>query len=394
MFGSLALVWLSASSGAVEVSNSVAVHFFRSPQSKFSSGQKSLVELQKYSISETSPQMIQIEKDKRKTWLREDQLILLPKLLTQFPKGNFTLNWMPQDLKSSPAATASTLLSLPELTVLELVSLHGDWAKVKFSPPFGVDGFIPLAQLLLPIDFAAFVLLPTAQAGPQWFPVSHREVSTVVLKSGSRIPLSSVESLNYRDRLGFVASDFPESGLFRRQLVEVLSKQDSLWRSSQLPGHGLVYWKTPKPESQTASHLNWTTDQLLKKEIFSVSFHPQNPNIGLLSADGVFFTTNGTTWTKITQFKDQNLPVLVGPDRTFFVGHVWSKDLGQTFQAFLKFDVLAKMIQAHSQRPPPQIKLDSLTLVPPHNLKVALDTGTRKIQISGNPETHAWILRE
>lgn len=362
-----------------------AINFFRTPTSKFASGQRSRETLLKSQILNPDSNKFLVQKDGRRLWLDKEFLHTDQDLV--MPKQKMAINWVPVELKDQPHLNSRTLLNLPENTKLSLISFHQDWAKVSFGAPQGIEGYVFAGSVLTRADFAAFVF----DESQNWIPVSHREGSSVRLKDGRLMPIGKIRSYAPKADIAFINQDLPLQGLQRRNLVQILRKESSDWNVSLVPGHGPVFWQdnSHKP-AETSS---WSTEALLKKEIYSVSFHPQDPRIGVLSAEGVFLTTDGSSWKKLSLFRNQNLPVLMGPDRTVFVGHQWSRDLGENFQPFLKFDLLAKMIQAHMNRPSPVLKLDSLSFVPPANLRFDVDTGTRKIQISGNPATHAWVVR-
>lgn len=96
----------------------------------------------------------------------------------------------------------------------------------------------------------------------------------------------------------------------------------------------------------------WSFADLLKRKLYDLASFPQNPSIIIASSSGIFLTSNGKSWHKLTSFGDNNFPVLFSTKGTLFVGGYRSDDFGKSFKPLYKWDTLASLIiQATKQSP-------------------------------------------
>ncbi len=361
---------------ALPLTADVGVYFYRDTASRFASGQKSLAELERTRLRTQNSTSFLVEKDGRESWIEKTSLVFPDDLGTHPHQARLLV---PSALKLQASYDSRTLLSLPELSDVWVVEYFEEFARVRFGDPLGVEGFLPLQHLVLKADFAAFV----ARQDGRWLPVKHRERNRLILQDGQALALQDIRHLVQKTQVARVIKG--TSRLSSGNFVKVLRDNGEPWLVSQLPGHGEVYWRRPRVTSTD----RWTTSELLKMEIYSVSFHPRNPKLGLVSADGVFLTQDGENWSKLSAFKNLNVPVLVTEAGKLFVGHQWSENLGQSFKPYLKFDQVAQSVR----EPLSSLKIESLVAVSAQNVQLQIHTGTRRLSLLGNPSTHSFILR-
>jgi hypothetical protein len=408
-------------SSHTSASTGVAVKFYQSPRSLFASGEVNLRDLEKQWQQDFSESSFLVERDHRQFWVTAESVardlnlsewvihnrtqIKYKVIRTQGSsvlveaQPNQVSVWMPmselspvlQDLGAAltitttqlrEAATwkSNSILSLPANSRLQILQYQDTWALVSFQSMGQIKGWVDLNNLLLKSDFAAFALTDAKT----WLPVQYREGSDLITQDQKKISLSKVRALKTKPNLAVSLVTDDSQKLLLRQSLTLLRTEDQLWSLSKISGHGSVYWKKAQArdteESLRAGDLS--IDDLLKREVVSVSFHPKNPNIGVVSAQGIYLTVDGKSWRPISEFKKQNHPVLIDASSTVYVGTQRSFNLGKTFSAYLKMDQLTHLIETRQKTSAVQLKIRDLSSPHPGILKVELETNAGKISLA------------
>jgi hypothetical protein len=353
-----------------------AIPFYRNPQSQFPSGELPLKALESTFIRNDKQASYLVERDQRVFWLDADKLLKD----TDFPDDTTGYNIISTSLRAKPGWKEDSKIFLPPLSSLKIIGFFENWAHVEFDK---VDGFVDANNLLLKADFAGFALSDKNI----WRQVLYREGEFVQLDHQETISISKVQKWSTRSDLGIVAGTVPNMQLPLRSHVKIKKVENQNWKMSLLPQHGEVYWlsQTSPSSTEIADDDSLTTEQLMKREINSVAFHPKNSKIGLVSSGGIYFTKDGTTWKKIDQFKNQDFPVTITEPGDFFVGNFRSFDQGKTFFPFLRWDRLTSLIQAEKNKVPPSLKITKLESVDQNQIKIQIDTGIHQMSLIGNP---------
>lgn len=279
-------------------------------------------------------------------------------------------------LKAKDSESASILTTIPQGMRLTVEKYDNEFAHVKYQQ---YEGFINLSELITKFDFATFVF-----ADNSWHQVSTRQFDKIVSVNRKTISLNSIKGLITPDVRGIIASSTQKIPLWSQ--VEAIRDKISVWHQSRLKDHGLVWWK-----AQTSSEqVYFTIDDLLKKEISSVSFHPQNPLKGLLSSDGVYITEDGFYWRKLPQFEKFNGPVHYFNDLLLFVGTLRSTDGGLTFESYIQIDKLAAAIELQYGFFPKKMQVKKIETRAPMKLKIEIETGVRKIKMESPLFAQDW----
>ncbi len=288
-------------------------------------------------------------------------------------------------IRSEPNWKSDSVIQVPAKTSLAIKRFEDTWALVQFESIGQMTGWIDLSNVITKYDFASFVLVDK-----KWLPVNYREGNRMISieKSGSKkeIPLDKISALMTKPDLAISLVADDSQNLLLRQNLQILKTQAEAWNLSQLSGHGEVYWKN----STSSNRLNLspnddstlTTEQILKREVTSTSFHPKNPNMGLAASQGIYLTTDGKIWNKLHQFKNQSFAVLIDDHGVFYVGNQRSFDGGKTFQPFLKWESLAHMIEQKQKKPAAKIHIASLSLPRAGILQMDIETDLGKLRVA------------
>lgn len=286
-------------------------------------------------------------------------------------------------LRAEPEWKTQIVRSVDPLARLRLIDFRGDWVLVSPLTDPEVRGWVDVNSVLLKADFASFIL----PIEGKWTPVKYRQGSVLVTSAGERVPIEHVQSMMTRPELGILTQDLQPHGLYQRSFVTIKSWESFKWGVSNLPGHGEVYWKDegqapgfkPLVNEQVVSF-----EEILKKPIFSVAFHPNNPRQGIIAAEGVFMTTDGLNWTKIDYFGNDNLPVAISTEHEIFVGQYRSVDQGKSFQPFLKWEQIAAMIEGRGQKASRILRLVKINPLNAKKVEIEIDTGVRTAKLIGS----------
>lgn len=413
---------------------SPAISFYRAPQSLFPSGQTSTETLNKkligneflfrYLVSSnvstgtaaTLPgatgsgkkQWVQAHKIARdvdlseKVFYREKEFLLKEirgywALIESAYGGQqewapvFELQSSPQDLglaltliatslRAGPTWSSELLATMPGKSPLKILAVKDSWLKVSYLTPNNVaqTGFVDLNNVLLKADFASEVM----DENGHWQKVKFRESYLLELENKKRISITEVKLWKTRRDLAIVTESNEAERLLLRQNLTILKTEAQVWGISQLKDHGKVFWKRPLATDLPAAETKLTKDELLKREVFSVSWQPQNKRVGLASSHGIFATLDGgETWTLLSQFKNENHPVSISPDGSWFVGFLKSKDLGKSFHNYLPIDYLTKLIQSQSAHPPRILKISQINFAN-SMMQITVDTGSKQLKMA------------
>lgn len=233
-----------------------------------------------------------------------------------------------------------------------------NWIHVQHPKNPLLSGYIPSDQVLTKYDFSAAI-----KVAGQWRNVHYRLGNFIVTGSKQKIPIYEVQEILTKPNLAIGIDYHPSSQVLINQRYQVMDKKVHIWAKSQLPGHGEVYWKPL--EKLDTSNLRGisgtiTTDQILKKELYSVSVHPLNEQKAIASGEGVFLTKDGVLWNEIERFKGQNWPVYIDHKGIVYVGNLRSSDFGKSFQTFFQWEEITETLQNSLNKSPRNLKLTQI----------------------------------
>ena len=324
-----------------------------------------------------------VEKDRRSFWVPSRDLVRDVDLTE-----NTAITVTSTQLREADTWKSGFIATIPSGTKLQIISLKETWAQVVFESVGKIHGWVDLNNVILRSDFASFI---QAVDKPQiWRAVRFRDGTHLITEEGTRIELSKITAMKTKPDLGISISSNESQHLLLRQHLKIIKNDNDMWNVSQLKGHGAIYWKNPKPLSlnaQSEANKGLSTDELLKREVVSVSFHPKNPLLGLASAQGIFMTVDGKKWQNISQFGSKNFPVLIDHAGHFYVGPERSQDQGKSFNSYFRWDHLAHLVETAQKHPGKQLRLKELTSPRPGILQIQLETDLGKIQLAARTDS-------
>lgn len=280
-------------------------------------------------------------------------------------------------LKSYANENSKTLTTIPQGTRLIAEKYVSKFALVTYQ---NYKGYIHISELITKFDFASFIF-----AHNMWHQVRARVFDVVLTEKNQSIPLNDIKGLITPDNKGIIASSSQKLPIWSQ--VEIAQDKISTWNESELKDHGRIWWKNSEIAEEQAMY---TIDELLKKEISSVSFHPQNPLKGILSSNGVYLTNDGYRWIKIKQFEDFNGPVHYFNDSLIFVGNFRSTDGGKNFDNYIKVEKLASAIEYQFGFTPKKLQVKKIETEAPFRLKLEIETDHRNIKLESPLFSQDW----
>lgn len=291
-------------------------------------------------------------------------------------------------LRDKPSNRSPIRTTLPRRTRLTAEEFTADgWIRVTVN---GRQGYVDSHHLAGRADFAVWAW---KKAGA-WVLVSHREGTVVKGKNGETIPLADIIAYSPNAAKGIVTQI--ESAVLPplRSHVEIVKTEATVWAVSDLDGHGEVWWKQNSLVMDDQKHDGeWlTTEQLLRRNVFSYALTGTAKIQGLVSADGVWKTVDGRRWTRLPDFGTQNLPVAIHPEAGWFVGSFRSPDQGKTFEPFIRWDALTRTIEENLRRPPRYVKLQKVEPLPSSRVQILVDTGVRRLSLRAHLLGNVWQI--
>jgi len=290
-------------------------------------------------------------------------------------------------LQKSAQSSGEIITTIPRNVRLMPLEIEKNFLKVQYNTHIG---YVDLSNLACRGDFAMWAY----HKRQGWLGISHRENGFLMTVNNQKIPLNDFIAFSPYSNRGVISQKLSEDGPSIRSRVQILDQKAHRWALSVLEGHGEVWWRTEDTEQLTKSESTQqiSTEQLLKKEISAFSFASTKSMKGLASANGIYRTEDGKTWTQIPLFEDKNYPVTIHPDGIWYVGSYRSFDEGKTFEPYIKWDKLAEQIQAGIHKAPRHLRIAQIEALPHSRIRILVDTGVQKIKMQAHILSHEWTL--
>lgn len=369
-----------------------AIAFYTDPKATFSSGEAAEITLKQSLISIQKHDSFLVEKDKRTFWLSRHEVATAQDL-----SEKQAIAITQTALRQEPHWKSPSLTNIPALTVLNIIEFQDTWVKVKYSPTTTFNnneyesqenlGWVDLNNLILAYDFIEAV---QKKSDLNWISIAYRQANFLITRDLQKIQFSEIGAIKTKPDLAISIVASERNKLSLKQHLKILKTDQETWNISDLKGHGKVYWRAHQQrqsdntitETLTNSE-TLSTEQLLKREMVSFSFHPQKTDFGIASAEGIFITFDGQTWQKISRFGKKNLPVLIDHQGFIFVGTEKSKDQGKSFSPFFKWDQLALIIEQAQKKPGQHWRIQDLKSPRPGILEMQIETSAGKLRLAG-----------
>lgn len=286
--------------------------------------------------------------------------------------------------------------------ILKLVpgqKLKSEFTESKFKNGFvkirlgSAVGFVDLSHTISKYDFAVWVYPKGASPKSStngWEQVESRIFDEIKLKSQRIISMNEIEGIWTDPTRAIATTASSEVPLW--SILKIETEQPIVWRKSRVSGHGTVWWKETKTKNAQPGSSHITIDELLKRKISSVSFHPKDSKKAIVSANGVFRTTDGVIWEKLHQFEGFSGPVYYYNDSLIFIGHYRSIDRGQTFEPYIKISELSKTIADFTGFQPERLELKSIKTKGAYRLVLGVHIGTKELHVQSPLYTQNWTV--
>lgn len=280
-------------------------------------------------------------------------------------------------LKAEAKETAKVLTTIPGGTRFSVLKFKNGFAEISYKAYLG---YIPVSELITKFDFATY-----AFAKNKWNEIKKRTFDFVETKDGKKIHFDDITGLVTPNQIGLIASKNQKIPLWSR--IECATNNKPAWIQSQIKGHGPVWWKP----LETSAEKIYTIDDLLKKDIASISFHPKNPMKAILSARGVYITDDGYNWREVKEFKNFNGPVHYYNEQMIFVGNFRSTDQGKSFENYIQIEKLASAIQSEYGFLPKKLQVKRIETLAPFQIKIEIETGQHRLHMQSPLFVQNWV---
>ncbi len=322
-------------------------------------------------------------KDSAYGWLPEDHLITSLHLASQAELTEDTPTRTEMDMDALGPEI------LPKKSKLIVIETNGSWVLAKpLAKPESDESWFPSSILKADLDVASRRAFLPAKTSVFVLPGLHARVQTQIKSSrfaavvreqrdwlevrlGSvgqgfvrRDDVLSVRSLGHQgarplfDLAALRSAPLPYADLVRSLSanadLRILATRSLRWGQANIRDIGDIWWPiTDEAEEAEAAALRerMTTSQIFKRKIFDMASSPAMPALKFVSAEGVFRTSDGREWTRIPIFQDKNYPIAIAGGGSIFIGPYLSDDHGETFQQWIRWDILISTLKKLTSAP-------------------------------------------
>lgn len=397
----ICLFSVSTSWGAKPVRNQ-KIAFYKSKNSQFASGEMTLDLLQKNKIS-TAQSLVKTEDE----FYQFGHQKISKKLITPTWAQDLSLNSGYKDigrfmilketfLKERAHIGSKALATIPARAQLIPLKYENGFIQVMFS---GRKGYVDISTCISKFDYAYAIYAAHPKTKiKQWHYVKSRLFDQIELYDHSQVSMATVEGIFTNDKMGIITHVNSHLPLWSKVTLKSVSASPAsveTWNQSFLQGHGLVWWKSPS-FNKAKNEVKLDIDEILKKEVYSISSHPKDPKKSIIStSEGVFLTNNGQDWLRLDQFKNYRGPVYYYNDNMIFVGSHRSTNLGKSFEQFINVNSVSSVITSRLGYSPQAVKIKKIKSTGPSKIAIDVDTGYKVLKLQSMIYNQNWeVIRE
>lgn len=238
-------------------------------------------------------------------------------------------------LRSKPQMKSQIITKIdPGLPIIPVNTKLDGWVQVRFN---GKDGFIPMQHLKSRFDVAIKVRTHKGYYKPHPALYKHKvlEIFTNPLWVGT-----GAYSMTLKKEPDMGSETVAEIAPWQSLVLQGYSIKK--WGRSHVPRWGDLWWPESTIESnvEIIKTLKPMMTRLKKSEIYQVEKSPVVPGLRFASAtQGVFRSFDGNNWYPLKDFNN-GYPIKVSKNGTLFVADQVSFDHGESFQHFVRWDLL------------------------------------------------------
>ncbi|MCB0368347.1 MAG: hypothetical protein KDD45_02640, partial [Bdellovibrionales bacterium] len=288
-------------------------------------------------------------------------------------------------LKDSTAESGKIITTIPQKERIKIIFWDHDKLYVDYKK---YQGYIRAELVFMKADFATMAL----HYKKGWLDILYREGSNLRTKNHELIPISDFKAY-ITDKYRAFSLVNKTNGPKIRSRLEIKNLAGDFWNISLLSDHGEVWWKKSMESEETLqTSETLSTQQILRRKIYSMAFYPGSKVKGLISAEGVFKTVDGKHWAKIDFFKDENWPVAITQNKTWIIGQYRSLNEGKSFEPFIRWDYLSKKVEETLSVIPKFMKITKLESEKDNQLNFWMDIGSKRIKMRYSLNSDNWSI--
>lgn len=397
--------------------------FFLSPESAFPSGQANVKDLERFSLKEHQRIQFLGERQGIRFWISPDEVardldvsfrVLNPRTreihwLMNMEHGiaeaygeatgervhvdaeelvpltddlGVALPLAETNLRNDPQWKSMTITRAAAHERLRVLGVRGEWLNVSPVKNPALRGWVPVGNVVTKFDFATHALPKKGK----WQSVLYRKGAALITSDGGELAIDDVRALITNAEKGVALRAMEQFNLPARGYVQLIKPSAKDWVESVLPDHGRVFWKRGKEDiavGELRRDFLLSSESMLQRQILSAAFHPKNPQVGLISAEGIFLTQDGFVWERLPSFEKSDYPVAINSAGELFVGPFRSQDQGKTFQPYLKWDSISAF-NPPGNRHHPILRLMKIEPLDGSRVRLSLNNGVRSWKLVGD----------
>ncbi len=206
------------------------------------------------------------------------------------------------------------------------------------------------------------------------------------------------------------SSPYPNSDIIKRlqgpEILKVIDTRYLRWGYVKVPEHGFLWWPISDDRVDQPGFvppMKVSTSDLLSRAVFDMVASDAVPGLRFASAKGIFKSRDGREWSKIAKFEDKNYPLAVNKAGTVFVGPYISRDHGENFEQWIRWDRLVETIKTQTGVPPAKLRISKVVVQDASpkvraansadSVEVQIDVGrSRPVTLRTNDQGLTWDL--
>ena len=370
-----------------------ATPVYLKPESRFPSGHHPRRYLESKTRGVQFQDWLRVEtKDQSYGWLPEDHLLTPLKLAQEATllEDTPSRNQMDMDALDSRWLKKNSRVSI--------LAVQGSWVKATVLPlkknaggdityiptaMLRADLHKPLAKAFLPGETRVLVLpgiharLETLLAPSRYVEILHEKNNWLEIRYGSlgagwikrqdAVTLSDLGTSGARplfDLAPLRSSAMPYADIVRTlpgvTPLKIIAKKSLRWGQAKLGEVGEIWWPMTdenEEDHEVSLRERIATSELFKRHIFDMATSPAIPALKFISAEGVFRTIDGREWSRLPIFQNKNYPIAIAGGGAVFVGPYMSDDHGETFQQWIRWDILVGTLRRISRASPKGLQI-------------------------------------